>query len=305
MIRTERRLTTQQIATRHVSVTFSEPQLVESTVEGGGSRPYDIWPDCGTQIMSYTVVKQSWQYGLTFTAYGFYDPVVEFTLGGTPVRLQGLTDYTIPGRFVFQPGPARPEHLGIAVAERRDVRVRAQGGTQDPFHGGLFISTRAEDGNHTLPIKVTCRESSEPEGTVDWKRRYPIEVEGWREDVPGLAEARAQCFRNYLDRHRDGMPDVASAAVEIEFTLAGRPGNPLLDPDPVLVQELAKVQANDPRVLEAAGDVVPLQQISELLVTRVRDLVREAATRPEGAVPSGPGQILGLEDILSGIQRPV
>jgi hypothetical protein len=231
--------------------------------------------------------------------------VVAFRLGSTPVALQSLTDYTIPGRPSFQPGPPRPGELGIGVAEERDVHVRTDGGMANPFHGALSIYTRSDDGNYVLPITVTCRESSEAAGAGTWRRSAPIDVEGWREDVPGLLEARAECFKTYLDAHREGQLDVAKAAAEIELTLPGRPGNPLLDPEPAIVSVLEAVQAQDPRVLETAQTVASLPELKADLMARVQERIRELA-HPDVTVGHHPGDgldvVSGIQDAVSGIE---
>lgn len=304
-IPTERRLTTSDIAHRHLSLVWGEPERTDSHEDGGGRRTYDIWPDCGTAELDYTVIRQTWRYGVEFTAYGFYEPVVEFRLGSTPIVLQSLTDYTVPGRQTYQPGPPRPGELGIGVKEERDARVRTDGGMSNPFHGTLAIYTRADDGNYVLPIKVICRESGEAAGAGNWKRKSPIVVEGWREDVPGLSEARTECFTTYLNAHRDGQHDVAKAAAEIELTLPGRPGNPLLDPDPAMLSVLEAIQALDPRVLETAQIVASLPELKADLLTQVQEQIRELAHPDITAVPhhgEGIDVVSGIQDALSGIE---
>jgi hypothetical protein len=307
-IRTEPRMSTHEIETRHLSIVWNDPVFGQEYDDGAGRRTYDIWPDCGTQDLAYTIKRRSTQWDCTFTAYGFYRPEVDVRVGPVTIPPQSLSDYTLPGQVVWQPAAPVPGDLGLGVEETRDLHFRGDRSMWDTLRGGLALHFRAEDGNVTVPVTMTCREAGAAPASTDWVRTFSLEVEGWREDVPGLLEARRECFKKYLDAHRDGQHDVANAAAEIEFTRAGRPGNPLLDPDFALLQVLDQVRLQDPRVLETTQVVAGLPDLKAEVVVQVRDRIQELAAQPGVGAPSGPGiDIAGqIQDAIGGIeiQRP-
>ena len=308
-IPTERRLTTNQIATRHLSMIWSDPEIGPETDEATGVRDYDIWPDCGTQRLGYTVKRRAMSWGVTFTAFGFYEPVVDFLVGTSSVEVQGLTDYTWAGQTVWQPGAPTEGELGLGYEETRDIHFRANGSMQDTFHGGIGFFFRAEDGNFTVPVVAVCREADD-DPTAAWRRTFSLDVDGWREDVPGLLEARRDCFKRYLDAHREGLHPAADAAAEIELTLPGRRANPLLDPDPDLVGVVSAVQEQDPKVLATEQAFSSLPELKADLITQVGERIQELAAHPDVGVVHRPGDgidvVSEIEDVLSGteIQRP-
>jgi len=298
-LRTEPRMSTYQIEARHLSIVWNNPVFGEESDDGEGHRSYDIWPDCGTQDLAYTIKRRSSQWACTFSSHGFYRPEVDVRVGSVMIPLQSLSDYTLPGQVVWQPAASVPGELGLGVEELRDIHFRADRSMWDALHGGLALYFRAEDGNVPVPVTITCREVGVAPDATDWTRTFSLEVEGWREDVPGLVEARRDCFQRYLDAHRDGQHDMVNAAAEIEFTLAGRPGNPLLDPDPAQLQVLDQVRLQDPCVLETAQTVSALADLKAELVVQVRHRIEELA------IATGPQGPADLHGDLDGLQvRP-
>lgn len=304
-IPTEKRLTTTELAHRRLTMRWAEPEHGEEVVESTGSREYDIWPDCGMQRLSFSVLRRSTTFGVDFTTQGFYDPVVDFAIGeptdlDVTIALQSTTSYTWPGQVVWQPGAPVDGEISIGREETRDIHFTADGQMRDATHGGMRFFFRAEDGSFTVPVVVRCRERNEAD-TSAWTWIYGLDVEGWREDVPGLSEARRECFKRYLDAHRDGSMSVEDAAARIELTLPGRRANPLLDPDPDVIGVVEALQQQDPLVIATVPAAELQLQKKVDLITQVRKAVKIQADIDAGlGVEEGLDLASALQDIVSG-----
>ncbi len=273
-VATEPRISGVDVDHRRLSVVVSEPQLVESQQTDAGRQECDVIPDCGSAEFDCTLVRQSWQWDVSFTPVGFYHPVVEWTLGGSTVPEGGLTDVTTAPRRVLQTGAPTgdPPVLGRAHTETRPVSLRTE------LAGGLLsIWSHADDGNVTVPLRVTCREA-DGSGPDPWSRDLHLVVEGWHVEIEGLGEANGQCMRNYINARRNGPPDAQGLADLITARLSPRPDDPIWDPDPDLQTAITAVLADDPRTLELDQEATQLREVAETMWQK--------ASAP--AAPAGP-----------------
>lgn len=281
-ISTRHRLSSLEVSRRRVNLGTGEPVPISSEVAFSGRRTFDIWPDCGSAELSYTVLLESFRLEGHVKPIHFYEPVVTWRLAGVPVPEGTDHELVIPRLEVYQPRPdaeflwrAGEEESGEPMvtklsrgrAEHREVRVRTT-----LVDGHLTVVTRPEDGSFALDLKVSCREPDDPEDRAVVQLAW-WDVLGWREDVPGLTDALGTCLQQYVDARRDGLPEEAAVADLVRGQL-GHPDNPLWDPDPVYAEVAAAQAAQDPRVADARADLVGLPD----LTTRIRELQAGATT---------------------------
>ena len=141
------------------------------------------------------------------------------------------------------------------------VRLRASvAGNQ------LRIINQPEDGNYTLAIQVTAQEFNDDSSKTS--RSTSVDVNGLEQVVPGLRDARASCFKNYLNRYREEPAGVGAVARALAAQLH-RPGDPIWDPDPERVSLGDMVLAADPTTLQLQGWAAELQQAAQRPQDRV------------------------------------
>lgn len=246
---------------RRLSVVVSAPQLVESQQSATGRQEFDVIPDCGSAEFECALVRENWRWDVSFTPVGFYQPVIEWTLGGTTVPDGGLTDVTLAPRPVFQTGAPTgdPPVLGRARTETRSLTMRTV-----LSGGSLEVWSRGDSGNFTVPLRVTCREA-DGSGPGPWSRDFSLEVQGWHVKVEGLGEANGQCLQNYINARRNGPPDAQGLADLITARLSPRPHDPIWDPNPDVWTAITAVLAADPRTLELNQEAARLREAAEVM----------------------------------------
>lgn len=260
-VATEPRLSGVDVDNRGVSVVRSAPRLVHSEQSDAGRQEFDIIPDCGSAQFDCILYRETWHWYVTFTARGFYQPVIEWTLGGTKVPDSSLTDVTLAPRPVLQTGAATgdPPVLGRASNETRSVTMQT-----DLAEGSLSVYSRRDTGNFTVPLRVTCREA-DGSGPGPWSRDFYLEVEGWHVQADGLGEANGECIRNYINAHRNGPSDAQGLADLVTARLSPRPDDLIWDPDPDLQTAITTVLSDDPRTLELDQEAAQFHEAAEAL----------------------------------------
>ena len=275
---TEPRIGGVELDHRRLSVVMSEPRVVGSQPSSAGRQEFDIIPDCGSAEFDCTLVREDWRWDLSFTPVGFYQPVIEWTLGGSTVPDSGLTDVTLAPRPVLQTGAPTgdPPVLGRARTETRSVTMRT-----DLAAGSLSVWSRGDSGNFTVPLRVTCTEA-DGSGPGQWSRDFHLEVEGWHVQADGLGEANGECLRNYINARRNGPTDAQGLADLITARLSPRPDDPIWDPDPDLQMAITAVLADDPRTLELDQEAAQLREAAEIMwQSAAAPVARAAPEKPD------------------------
>jgi len=264
-------------ADRRLGLRESAPSRTVGKTRVRGAQSFEILPDCGAADFPFTIVEETNVLTLTALPIGFVEPVVEWTVGDTVVgdgsskgvSVRNVQTWQVSGPVVEE---AEDKVTTWGEAKVRDVLISAT-----VSGGALTVVNRAEDGNYTLELSVTCRESVEVEPGAG--RRYFVEVTGWRADVHGFSEATGACLKQYVDARRNGQPDEQALLDQLLGQL-GRPDNPLWDPDPQLAEVTALVSAADPRRAEAAADVAGLHELTALRLEELLALKDIVVQRP-------------------------
>jgi len=233
---TDPRLPSREIERRRLAVTTDELVTTSSVEVESGRGTYPVGPDCGDAEFTFRVYAETQSLTVTGVPRGYYDPVVVWRVGG----------------------------VDIPAGSNGHVRVRVQrrdgGGDTDlelgVRHEGsrLFLSTLSGDLNFYLRIEGIVHEAEEGAGPGDRVDESMASFTGRRTFVEGLAEATADCFRDYLARHRSGEPDI-EALIDGARAQLRRPPDPLWDPDPVMLEVSARLVQDDPTVVALTAEV--------------------------------------------------
>jgi hypothetical protein len=246
---TQPRLTQQERKWRRVRLFDRGNDIISRRSIARGRARFSVWPKCGEHEFDYSVDHVSRVHAIDAATVLYLNPRLKWTVNGHHI-VEG------PAQTIFVRTEAeRPELAPVGWV----IEPEEAGGDRPPPSGtvalhAILANDRLEirndprDGNYQLAIKVEADEPAEAGSTT--ARTIIIDVQGCEVAVDGLAEANAECWRDYLKRNMAGGNFDARAVASMLYAQLRRPADPLWDPDYSTLDIGLLLEQQDPTVVE-------------------------------------------------------
>lgn len=233
---------------RRVHIVREEQRVLASTQVGSGTRVFPVFPDCGEQEFPFVINAEKVASSFEVTTPYYRNPVLTWRVNDVRVPVGNDLALLVPA------DAERPEDMPARAGARPPAGMVALRTTLTDSK--LQIVNDPEDGNYALSIQVEAVEPGDPASASS--RSTACDIAGLPVIVQGLEAAHAHCWKDYLNRHRNGLTAPAAVA-EALFAQLGRPADPLWDPDPVALGLGALVAEADPTVAQVHAWTQALQ----------------------------------------------
>lgn len=247
-IATRPRLAVVERRARRVHLERGKQVVLSKREVAEGRRMFDVWPDCGQHEFPFVVNAVATSSTLTALTPHYREPALAWTINGVAVPPDERPRFLVPA---FADRPAAAPNRAAPVGEEQGpppgmIALRTElNGNQ------LLIVNDSADGNYTLVVQLRAQDGLDLSSVTS--DTTAIDIAGLDEVVDGLREASAECWKEYLNRHRGGEPSSAGAVAAALFAQLGRPADPLWDPDPDAISIGAIVAGGDPTITDIAN----------------------------------------------------
>ncbi len=285
-VSTRPRLSALERRARRVHIAREQQTTLSSKLINSGRRLFPVWPDCGEAEFNWNMHEDTVSTTLT-AATPYYDaPIITWLVNGVRV-LEGSDQELLVQADVFRPDgdvfrfgldfiPEEPFDTDTISLEPAAVIVPLGArDTSAPFDAGVTVSRTVKlrtsvngnrleivndptFGNYSLVVQVRAREGDDASTTTS--RSTAVDIVGLRVVIEGYEAASAECWKNYLNRHRDQATPVGAVAALL-YSQLGRPADPLWDPDPSTLNLGNIVEQVDPKITEIGGWI---QEVKDL-----------------------------------------
>ena len=235
---TQPRITGADVASRGITFTRGNIQVLQHDVTSRGRAMFVVIPDCGEHEFEYEIASELEKITLLVTTHGYIAPVIAWAINGHEIL--------------------RGENQAMIITNADTVEDYSPVSSLDPdwvaqvpgpvtlltsLHGlSVDIMNTVADGNYSVNVQVTCAEFGE---AVSARQEASMAFLGQRETVFGLKEAINQCIAAYFAHLPTEAPS-EQAIIDSVYAQLGRPLDPIWDPDPSLIMIDPALALQDP-----------------------------------------------------------